>query len=107
VDGWVRALRTPAARGEIINIGGSTPTEILRLAELVQQTLGIPQPLRARFVPYEALPGRYQDVRTRIPDTSKARELLGFDARVALEDGLVKTIEWHRGRRAAEQAARA
>jgi UDP-glucose 4-epimerase len=105
VDGFVRALRTPAARGEVINIGASHPTRILDLAELVQSTLGLSQPLRARFVPYEALPGRYQDVRRRIPDTTKARDLLGFQARVPLADGLERTIEWHRDRRAVEEAA--
>lgn len=99
VDGFVRTLRTPEARGEVINIGGSTPTPILELAALVQATVGIPQPLRARFVPYEALPGKYQDVRNRVPDTTKARRLLGFEAQVRLADGLARTLEWHRERR--------
>jgi UDP-glucose 4-epimerase len=106
VDGFVRALRTPAARGEVVNIGGSTPTTILELAAMVQETLGVPQPLRARFVPYESLPGRYQDVRVRIPDPTKARELLGFEASVTLADGLELTAAWHRQRRAVEQSAR-
>ena len=105
VDGFVRALRTPAARGEVINIGGAKPTKILELAELVQSTLGLPQPLRARFVPYETLPGRYQDVRVRIPDTTKAQKLLGFRAHVDLAEGLAHTLEWHRERRAVEEVA--
>lgn len=99
VDGFVRALKTPAARGEVINVGGSRSTTILELAELVQSTLGLPQPLRARLVPYEALPGRYQDVLKRIPDNTKARDLLGWEARVALEDGLARTLAWHEERR--------
>lgn len=96
VDGFVRALRKPTARGELINIGASAPVTILELAQLIQSTLGIPQPLRARFMPYEALPGRYQDVRTRIPDVRKAQRLLGFRARVPLAEGIVRTLEWHR-----------
>jgi UDP-glucose 4-epimerase len=107
VDGIVRAMRTPAARGEILNIGGDTPTTILELAGLAQATLGLSQPLRARFVPYDALPGQYQDVRHRVPDTTKARALLGFEARVTLADGLARTAEWHRERRVQEVAARA
>jgi UDP-glucose 4-epimerase len=105
VEGFVRALRKPAARGEVINIGGSTPTTILELAGLVQTTLGFPQPLRARFVPYEALPGRYQDVRIRIPDTKKARRLLGFRSRISLAEGLAQTAQWHRDRRGEEAVA--
>jgi len=103
VDGVVRAIRTPEARGEIINIGGNTPTTILELAELTQTTLGIPKPLRARFVPYEALPGRYQDVRHRVPDTTKALRVLGHMASITLEEGLESTAEWHRMRRTAER----
>jgi UDP-glucose 4-epimerase len=101
VEGFVRALRTPEARGEVINLGGSMPTPIIELAARVQETMGIPQPLRAHFVPYDQLPGRYQDVRVRIPDTAKARRLLGFEARVPLMEGLERTYAWHLERRAA------
>ena len=107
VDGIVRAMRTSEARGEIVNIGGDRPCTILELAEIVQRTLGMPQPLRARFVPYASLPGNYQDVRHRVPDTTKARALLGFQAQVSLEDGLARTMEWHRARREAGVAAQA
>ena len=105
VDGIVRALRTPAARGEIVNIGGARPTTILELAGLVQAAVGLPQPLRARFVPYDQLPGKYQDVRYRVPDNTKAAALLGFEAKTALEDGLARTVEWHRARRGAQAVA--
>ena len=109
VDGFVRALRTPESRGEVINIGGVETLTILELAERIQATLGLQQhPLRARFVPYEALPGKYQDVRHRIPDTSKAERILGFEARVPLAEGLARTVEWHQAQRVdAPAAARA
>lgn len=99
VDGIVRALRTPEARGEILNVGGTRPSTILELATLVQDAVGLPMPLRASFLPYDQLPGKYQDVRLRIPDTTKARELTGFEAVVSLEEGLAQTVEWHRSRR--------
>ena len=107
VDGFVRALTTPAARGEVINIGGSTPTPILELAEIVQTALDLPLPLHARFIPYDQMPGRYQDVRIRIPDGTKARELLGFEARVPLEEGISSTVVWHQSLRSAVRAVRA
>jgi UDP-glucose 4-epimerase len=104
IEGFVRVLETPEARGEILNIGGNRPTTILELAGLVQDAMGLPQPLRATFVPYEALPGKYQDVRKRIPDTRKAEKLIGFRASVSIEDGLEDTVAWHRLRREAEAA---
>ena len=104
VDGFVRALETTEARGEVINLGGTETVTILELAERTQALMGFQQqPLRARFIPYETLPGKYQDVRDRVPDTTKARALLGFEAKVGLDEGLAATIEWHRVQR--ERAA--
>jgi UDP-glucose 4-epimerase len=62
----------------------------------VHDALGLTGPLRARTVPLERIGGRYQDVRVRIPDTEKAARLLGFRARVTLQDGLRETVAWHR-----------
>jgi UDP-glucose 4-epimerase len=104
VNGFVLALRSPEARGEVINLGGNTPTPILELATQVHDALGIAPPLRARFVPYESLPGNYQDVRKRIPDITKAQRLLGFRATVSLEEGLRHTVDWHRQRREIAEA---
>jgi UDP-glucose 4-epimerase len=100
VDGIVRALATPAVRGEVVNIGAVVPIRILDLAALVQSLLKIAPPLRVRFVAYESFPGRYEDVREREPDVEKARTVLGFEARVSLSEGVRQTIEWHKQRRA-------
>jgi len=105
VDGIFRALTTPEARGEIVNVGSTESISILDLAERVQTALGVSLPLRATFVPYETLPGNYQDVRHRIPDTRKARELLGFEAKVRLEEGLAVSIEWHDSKRIEQEPA--
>jgi UDP-glucose 4-epimerase len=105
-DGVVRALERPEARGEVINIGGTETITILELARLVQAEFDLPpEPLLASFVAYESLPGKYQDVRHRTPDTSKARRLLGFDAQIRLAEGLRETVEWHRAIREARAAA--
>ncbi len=105
VEGFVRALRTPEARGEVINIGGTETVTIRELAGLVQAGLGLPRkPLRAQFIPYDEFPGRYQDVRERVPDTAKARRVLGFEAKVTLADGLAGTIAWHLQLRDADAA---
>jgi UDP-glucose 4-epimerase len=105
VDGIVRALRTPKSRGEIVNVGGTQTMSILDLAARIQRAMHIPQPLRANFVAYETLPGKYQDVRHRVPDTAKAQELLGFEAQIGIDEGLDRTIAWHRARRSGEAIA--
>ncbi len=100
VDGIVRAMRTPEARGEILNIGGTMPCTIVELAEAVHRALDMAPPLRARFMPYSELPGKYEDVLKRVPDVSNARDVIGFTARTSLDEGLAATVEWHRARRA-------
>jgi len=104
VEGFYRTLLTPEARGEVINIGGEYPTRIIDLAQAVQRALEIPMPLRAKIVPYHELPGRYQDVLKRIPDTTKAKRILGFTAEIGLEEGLARTVSWHVARREGEEA---
>ena len=57
VDGFVRALRTPKARGEVINVGGTQTISILELAEKgAGATWRSRGPLRAKFIPYETSP---------------------------------------------------
>ena len=43
-------------------------------------------------------PLHYTDVELRIPNVDKAREVLGFEAQVELDDGLARTIAWYRAR---------
>ena len=38
----------------------------------------------------------YPDVEMRVPSIENAREHLGFEPQVRLEDGIMKTIEWYR-----------
>jgi nucleoside-diphosphate-sugar epimerase len=42
-----------------------------------------------------------------VPDTTKAQELLGFQAQIGVEEGLERTIAWHQERRAGGAVARA
>ena len=99
VEGFMQALERPESRSEVVNVGSTDALSIRCLAEKIQEALEIPQPLRATFIGYNEMPGNYQDVRHRIPDTTKAQALLGFEAKVSLDEGLERTIEWHREQR--------
>jgi UDP-glucose 4-epimerase len=100
VDGIVRAMFSERAVGEIFNVGNTKPVTIQALAELVWRLAGTGEP-KIRRVSYQAF-GRYEDVRARVPEIGKARELLGFEPRVGLEEGLRLTIEWQRSVMAGE-----
>lgn len=101
VSGILAALESDAANNQILNIGNNREITIVDLAKLIHRLSGVTQPLRLEMIPYKQISGRdYEDVLRRVPDTTKAHDLLGFSAKVALEQGLLQTIEWQRKARA-------
>jgi UDP-glucose 4-epimerase len=98
VEGTYAALVKPEANGEIFNIGSTHEITVLDLAETIKRLCNIPGEIKLRFIPYESFAGgKYEDVRRRVPDVSRCEKILGVKARVGLEEGLARTIEWQRG----------
>ena len=104
VDGIVRAMFSERAMGGIFNIGDTKPVTIHALAEMVWRLAGTGAP-KIRRVSYQAF-GRYEDVRARVPEIGKARDILGFEPRIGLEEGLRRTIDWQRSVMAREGSLR-
>lgn len=97
VDGIYASIVRSEAEGEIINIGATTEITILKLAEMIKDLSATPGKLKVEFIPYESFTGaKYQDVMRRVPDTTLCKRLLGVEAKVSLEKGLRRTIEWQR-----------
>ena len=90
IEGLMLAITHPAAVGEAFNLGNARAVvTILGLAEAVVRVLGSKS--RIRFTRKD-----YADVELRVPSVRKARELLGFEAKVDLEEGIAKTAEFYR-----------
>jgi UDP-glucose 4-epimerase len=97
VEGIYAAITKPESNGEIINIGSTHEITILELAQTIKRLANTPRELKIKFIPYEAFSGgKYEDVRRRVPDVTKSERILGVKARVRIEEGLAKTIEWQR-----------
>jgi UDP-glucose 4-epimerase len=94
VEGFVRALDTPAADGELLNVGNDREIAIEDLAVMVWRLIRDDEP-RIRRVPLSTF-GRYEDVERRVPDNRRAARVLGFTPSVPLEEGLPRTIAWQR-----------
>ena len=93
--GTLLAGQAKEALGEAFNIGSTTETAILDLAQTIKRLTRSKSPVQ--FVPYEAYyGGGFEDTRRRVPSVDKAKRLLGFTPRVTLETGLRKTIAWCR-----------
>jgi len=104
VSGFVAATERDDISGETFNIGNSREITILDLARMIHQLSGSAKPLDLKFVPYnEISKGRkYEDVRRRVPDTHKAEKMLGFRAKIELEEGLKITMDWQKRIRASQ-----
>ena len=70
-----------------VNLGNPAEFTILQLAEIIQKIAGIKTQI-------EFLPPLEDDPKQRRPDISKAKELLGWEPLVSLEEGLKKTIQY-------------
>lgn len=91
VDGVLLAMEHPKAIGESLNIGNARAVvTIYGLASTVVRVLGSKSPIRF-------LPKGYVDIELRVPNVDKAHNLLGFEARIDLEEGLRRTAQHYAG----------
>lgn len=87
------AMTAPEAHCQDFNISVAQPTTVLELAELVWSKINPDKPFK--YVSDE--PFAY-DVKRRIPDVSKARRILGFEAEIPLEQSVDEVISWMRAK---------
>jgi UDP-glucose 4-epimerase len=95
VEDAVRAtlalVGTPAAIGEVVNIGTPHEVTIGELAERVRALAGSRSPIA--HVPYdEAYQPGFEDLRRRVPDLRKVERLTGYRPRVSLDETLLRVI---------------
>ncbi len=90
VDGVLLAMHHPKAVGESFNIGNQKAvTTIYGLANTVVRVLNSKSPIEFTYKDYA-------DVELRIPSVQKARDLLGFEATVDLDEGIRRTGDFYR-----------
>lgn len=91
IDATILSMVHPNAVGESFNIGNDRAvTTIYGLASTVIRVLKSSSSI-------DFISRDYADIELRIPQVSKAREVLGFSAKVDLEEGILKTASFYRG----------
>lgn len=90
--GIVMSLDHPAALNNDFNLSTAQGHTVKELAEIIWRKIKGPD-VPLRLVHDEAFE---HDVQKRVPDTTKARELLGFEATTTLEEMLDEVIPWIR-----------
>jgi nucleoside-diphosphate-sugar epimerase len=83
------AIESPAALNEDFNLSTGRSTTVLELAEQIWRLVNGDRPFRTvSDPPFE------HDVQLRIPDTAKARDVLGYEATTTLETMLAEVVPW-------------
>jgi UDP-glucose 4-epimerase len=80
------------AVGQVFNIGNPEEISMLELADRVKRVTGSSSPIE--LVPYdEAYGPGFEDMRRRVPDIRKIRELIGYEPTVGLDEILARVVE--------------
>lgn len=74
----------------IFNVGSGRGCSLIELLALIERAVG-------HLVPRRHLPARGIDVPRNVLDIARASRELGWNPRVSLEEGLVRTVAWARG----------
>lgn len=91
VEGFIKIAESPQSIGRVINVGSGTEITIGELTKKILELVG-------KSIEIAADPGRVRpedsEVERLLADNRLAKELIGWEPTVSLDDGLTKTIEW-------------
>jgi UDP-glucose 4-epimerase len=98
VQAVLAVLREPKAEGDVFNIGSSEEITIVDLAKRVIEATGSSSTIR--MVPYDEAYKQqgFEDMRRRVPDTTKIKELVGWQPTRSLDQILADVIAHQRSR---------
>lgn len=91
IDGVVAALEHPSDY-EIINLGDAHPVELRYVINLLEENIGKKAKLKY-------LPEKPSDVPVTYANINKARQLLGYQPKVTIEDGIAEFVRWYKNTR--------
>jgi len=91
VGALTKLMETPAARGQVINIGNDKEVSIMELAQRVKIISGSSSEIK--LVSYEEAYGEgFEDMKRRIPDLTKVKGLIGYQPTKSLDDIITDVI---------------
>jgi UDP-glucose 4-epimerase len=84
VEAIVRLIQTPAAIGEVFNVGADREVSILKLAEMIRDAAGSTSKI-VQVAYDQAYGAGFEDMNRRIPDCGKLEKAIGFRPKTSLE----------------------
>ncbi len=96
VEALLRSALEPAAAGQILNVGHDHPSTFLEVARLLEELVPGASIEFTDFTPER----KAQEPGDFLSDISRIRKLLGWEPRIGLREGLARTVDFYRDRRA-------
>ncbi|MHA2427035.1 MAG: GDP-mannose 4,6-dehydratase [Candidatus Hermodarchaeia archaeon] len=93
VRGLIEVAKSPHSAGEVINIGSGQEVSIGNLAQMIFSIMGKKTEV---LEDEQRIRPELSEVDRLVCDNSKARQLLGWEPRISLKEGLERTIDWFR-----------
>ena len=97
VDANLKAAEAKAGIGEVMNVANGERVTLLELVEVLKKVTG------RTDVEIDFEPERNGDVKHSQADNARAREWLGYEKLVGLEEGIQQTIDWWKSSRFAQK----
>lgn len=91
IDGFLMAAADEKRKNEIFNIGSGDIFQLKHFAKLIAEKMNCASDIKYGSVEY-----RKNDLWSPQPDISKITNVLGWNPRVSLSEGIERTIEWFR-----------
>jgi UDP-glucose 4-epimerase len=92
VEGLVGLIGIEEAHGEVYNLGSAEEVSIIELARRIIMSTGSESEIS--LIPYvDAYGEGFEDMARRVPDTTKIRELIGWEAKLSLDNIIQDMIE--------------
>lgn len=92
-EGIIKVAKHPKAVNEDFNIAHPKEIKMLDLAQMIWKIIRPEEEFKVKYVK-----GFTYDIKRRVPRVSKAKEILGWEAKTSLDQGLPKVIAWIRER---------
>jgi nucleoside-diphosphate-sugar epimerase len=80
------------AIGGLFNLGNDEEISVLDSAKIIHRLANTGKALKKRFIPFEEIFGEYKDIMRRVPDLTKAMEILGYAPKFSFEKAINKTL---------------
>ena len=93
IDGMLLASRSESANGEVFNIGSNIERTMKNAIDLIIKISGKELDI-INFQTKKEYGEKYEDIPRRIPNVSKAKEILNWEVTTSLEDGIKASIDW-------------